>query len=84
MVTVADSVNYQMPLNLEHFRIVKMVILCLFYHNFFLNFIYFERERECEQGWGRVTGGEGIPSRLHAVSTEPDVELDPTNCEIMI
>ena len=26
---------------------------------------------------------ERIPSGLHAVSTEPDAELDPTNREIM-
>ena len=34
-----------------------------------------ERERERER--------ERIPSRLHTVSTEPDVGLEPTNCEIM-
>ena len=27
--------------------------------------------------------GERIPSRLPAVSPEPNVGLDPTNCEIM-
>ena len=26
-------------------------------------------------------GRERIPNRLHAVSTEPDVVLDSTNCE---
>ena len=26
---------------------------------------------------------ERLPSRLHAVSTESDIELDPMNCEIM-
>ena len=34
-----------------------------------------ERERERERG--------RIPSRLHTVSTEPDVGLIPTNREIM-
>ena len=39
-------------------------------------FIYFERE--CEWGRGRERGRESIPSRLHAVSTEPDMRLDLT------
>ena len=45
----------------------------------FFKFIYFEREGE------RVgeSGTERIPSRLHPVGTEPDVGLDPTNCEIV-
>ena len=34
-----------------------------------------ERERERER--------ERVPSRLHAVSTEPDTGLELTNCEIM-
>ena len=41
----------------------------------FLMFILRERERERER--------ERIPSRLHTVSTEPDVGLGLTNCEIM-
>ena len=32
---------------------------------------------------GRGRGKERITSRLHAVSTEPVVGLDPTNHEIM-
>ena len=37
-----------------------------------------ERERERERGeWER--GREGIPSRLHAVSMEPNAGLDVTN-----
>ena len=31
---------------------------------------------------GAEREGERIPSRLRAVSTEPDTGLDPTNCEI--
>ena len=31
----------------------------------------------------RKTEKERIPNRLHAVSAEPDVGLNPTNCEIM-
>ena len=31
---------------------------------------------------GRERGRERIPSRLHAVSTEPDVSLDPMNHKI--
>ena len=57
---------------------------------FFLSsFIYFERERErerecmCVQGRGRDRGKERIPSRLHTVSTEPNVGLDLMNREIM-
>ena len=40
----------------------------------------FEREREKAETEGET---ERIPSRLRAVSTEPDVGLEPTNCEIM-
>ena len=32
---------------------------------------------------GREREGERIPSRLHSSSTEPNVGLEPTNCEIM-
>ena len=55
----------------------------LFY--FILKFIYFEREREDmhKQGRGRDRGRESIPSRLWALSTEPDVGLELMNCEIM-
>ena len=41
------------------------------------------REKEREGGKGRDGWIEKIPSRLHAVSAEPDVGLDPTNREIM-
>ena len=46
--------------------------------------MYFERQRTCTQaGEGpRDREGERIPSRLHAVSTEPNTGLDPTNSEI--
>ena len=36
-----------------------------------------------EQGRGRERGKERIPSRLHAVSAEPNTGLDLTNHEIM-
>ena len=39
-------------------------------------FIYLEREHE--QGTSRETGRERIPSRLHIVSTEPDVRIKLT------
>ena len=48
----------------------------------------FERETVCEQGRSRErererqTEGEA-GSRLWAVSTEPDAELELMNCEIM-
>ena len=54
--------------------------------NFILSLsIYFEREREQarEQGRGRERGREGIPSRLCALSTEPDAGLEPRNREIV-
>ena len=46
---------------------------------------YFLREREtaCEWGRGRERGRQRIPTRLHAVSTEPDAGLEPMSCEIM-
>ena len=34
-------------------------------------------------GAEREGGRERIPSRFHAVSAEPDMGLDPTNCEVM-
>ena len=42
-----------------------------------------EREREHEQRSGTARGRERIPSRLCAVSSEPDAGLDPSNHEIM-
>ena len=47
-----------------------------------------EKERERERttmrgGTQRERGRERIPSRLHAVSTEPNTGLDPMNHEIM-
>ena len=54
-----------------------------------LIFVYFERETgtetEHEQGRGREweTQNPKAGSRLQAVSTEPDVGLEPTNGEIM-
>ena len=50
-------------------------------------FIYVERESErgrkkVSRG-GAERGRERIPSRLHAVSAEPDLGLEPMNCESM-
>ena len=42
-----------------------------------------ERERERTSRRGRGAEGERIPSRLRAVSAEPDMGLEPTNREIM-
>ena len=51
------------------------------------NVYLFYREREREQGRGRERGREGgrerIPSRLYAVSTEPDAGFRLPNHEIM-
>ena len=54
----------------------------------FFNVYLFLRERGSEQANGEGTEREGDPeseagSRLWAVSTEPDVGLELTNCEIM-
>ena len=58
----------------------------------FFKFILRERERERERerarartskGGAEREGEERIPSRLHAVSTEPDSGLSLTNHEIM-
>ena len=51
---------------------------------FFLTFIQFERQRVSGGGAEREgdTESEAGP-RLSAVSTEPNVGLKPTNCEIM-
>ena len=50
----------------------------------FFNFLKFIlRETECKQGRGRERRRQRIPSRLRAVSVEPDQGLGPRNCEIM-
>ena len=48
---------------------------------YYLMFIYFERERECEWGEGRKR--ERIPSRLHGVSSEPATGFELMNHEIV-
>ena len=48
---------------------------------FFLSLLIFESERQ--RGRGSERGGDGIPSRLHAVSTESDVGLELMSREIM-
>ena len=50
-----------------------------------MDLFIFEREREQvhEQGRGRERWGERIPSRLCTVSSEPDMGLEPVNCDIM-
>ena len=45
------------------------------------DFQKFFREHACTKRGGAER--ERIPSRLSAVSAEPDTGLDPTNCEIM-
>ena len=50
-------------------------------------YMYFERERALKWWRGRVRererGRERIPSRHHAVSTESDEGLEPTNRDVM-
>ena len=61
----------------------------LFYFSgFFKVYLFISREREREStcvraGEGTERRGQGILSRLCAVSTEPHVGLGPTNHEIM-
>ena len=56
----------------------------LFIYSFIHSFIYFERDRESTSGGGqRERGREKIPSRLHAVITDPNAGLNVTNSEIM-
>ena len=78
---------------------VGPIVVLTLNHDFFLKFIYLERERakvgqeqrererERERvhahGRGRERGRERIPSRLRAVSAEPDTGLELVNCEIM-
>ena len=64
-------------------------VMFLFFLCFFNVYLFsFERDREKErpdreEGRGRESGGQRIPSRLHAVRAEPDAGLKPTNREIM-
>ena len=48
--------------------------------------LFFKRKRQSASGWGAEREGDTeweAVSRLWAVSTEPDVGLKLTNCEIM-
>ena len=42
-----------------------------------------QRDRKRQRERKRQRDRERIPSRLYNVSTEPDVGLEPMNCEIM-
>ena len=51
----------------------------LFFLSIFLSlFIYIERDRDNVSGGGAERERERIPSRLHTVSTDPDVGLQLT------
>ena len=43
-----------------------------------------ERERRAQVGEGQRWGRQRIQSRLHTVSTEPDVWLELINHELMV
>ena len=61
------------------------LFILLFIFNFFLSlFTYFERDRDSTSGGGgrAEREGERNPSRLRAVSLEPDVGLELTKHEI--
>ena len=50
----------------------------------FLKFLFILKEREItSRGGAEKKEAERIPSRLHTISMEPDVELKPTNHEII-
>ena len=55
---------------------VQLVIKIL---SFFSKFVYFEREST--SGGGAERERERIPGRLHVISTETNVGLDPMNNE---
>ena len=62
--------------------------MCISFFLFsFLNVYLFIFKRVCvlarEWGRGREGGRDGIPNRLRALSTRPDVGLDLTNHEIV-
>ena len=44
--------------------------------------MYFERECTCTSGGGAESRRDRIPSRLPAISTEPDKKLELKNCKI--
>ena len=46
-------------------------------------FSYLFLQTECEQGRGRETGRDRIPSRLRTISAVPDAGLQLTNHETM-
>ena len=50
---------------------------------YFLSYLFILTQTECEWERDRERGREEIPSRLRTVSTEPDMGLGFTNCEIM-
>ena len=73
---------------------LSIYLSTIYYHHlssiFKCSFILRESEREREYMHARASGGSGrgrerekIPSRFHAVSTEPEVELDPMNREMV-
>ena len=70
-----------MPYRLSQPGTLPDIYFLIFLFKNFLMFVYlFLRERERKQGRGR----ERIPSRLQAVSAEPEAGLEPTNREIVI
>ena len=69
-----------MKCHLSQLRLLSKLFECFFFFNVYL---FILKERVFEQGRGTEMGRERIPSRLCAVSTEPDAGLDLTNHEIM-
>ena len=85
MLTVCMSIHTQQQrLSQVAFILTLFIFKCLFY------FILFLRERETDRQSMNRGGAERegdteseAGSRLPAVSTEPNVGLEPTNSEIM-
>ena len=87
---------FTVTLHFPNFSILPKPKLLLIYFLFVSTFFFVkngylfilrerEREREREHEWkrGRQRGRKSIPSKLHAVSMEPNTGLNPTDEETM-
>ena len=78
LFTIAKTWKQSKHLSIDEW-IKKMWYLYIYISLFFFNvYLFWERERVQVEG-----GREKMLSRLHTVSTEPNMGLDPANCKIM-